>query len=580
MSRQGTGAPPAASRSAVAGLLGAAPGPVGDASSAAVDAGVDVAAAAQLTRAASTYERVLARAGEQLARGRLERAVAHGEAALIAATSHGGRLADGRVEALGLALAAVVPPRPVPRLERPVGAGRVPAGERVLHVATHLLPVGGHTRLLLNWIRNDPGADHRVVVTRQTLPLVPVDVRAQLAAAGVPVLALGDAAGHVERAARLRAAARAHADVVVLHVHQYDLDAVAALADDAAPPTVLVNHADHQFWVGSSVADVVACIRPWARALDDRRQVARSCIVPIPLALPDAGAADAAVRSAARRRLALPDDAVVLLTMGTPYKFRPTAAHDFFGTLGEVLRRHPRAHALVVGVRDDEIAYAGAERARMRGVGMQRDPAVFQRAADLFLESFPWGSLTALLESAALGTVPVPMYGPIAQLDISEDAALHGLVSAPPDRAAYLARVSALVEDVDGRAALGSEVARQIRHWHAGEGWAAARRAAVDAARSAGHAVRPIAPTAALHARPDLDRAVLDLAALAGTPADAVGGPLLDRGDDLLRLLWASVRAHETRPSSAHAACWGRQVAGRLLRRLPALHLRVASRAH
>ena len=86
----------------------------------------------------------------------------------------------------------------------------------------------------------------------------------------------------VERAVRLREIARS-ADVVVLHHFGCDVVPIAALAVNDVPAVSVVNHADHIFWLGSTIADVVVNQRPISAALGPRRRVRGQFLLPIPL---------------------------------------------------------------------------------------------------------------------------------------------------------------------------------------------------------------------------------------------------------------------------------------------------------
>ncbi len=77
--------------------------------------------------------------------------------------------------------------------------------------------------------------------------------------------------------------------MVVLHVHPFDVTRpiMAFSAWPDRPPTILMNHADHAFWLGVSCSDVVATIRPAAAALaTERRGVDPDRVVELPIPAP------------------------------------------------------------------------------------------------------------------------------------------------------------------------------------------------------------------------------------------------------------------------------------------------------
>src|SRR5262249_33075941 len=120
-------------------------------------------------------------------------------------------------------------------------------------------------------------------------------------------------------------------------------------------------------------------------------------------------------RETAKERLGISPDRVVLLTVGAAFKFayRQPAQDDlsFLELVRPVLDEHPEAVLLAVGPLA-EGDWAEAERetgGRVIAYGPVEDPAVQRCAADVFVQSFPVMSPTALLECGALG-VPAVAY--------------------------------------------------------------------------------------------------------------------------------------------------------------------------
>ena len=136
-----------------------------------------------------------------------------------------------------------------------------------MHLATGLTAIGGHTRMLTHWVRNDPANRHSLVLTRQFEP-VPEAVRDAIDAAGGEVTQLNLLAGTILTWAGELQKCMAEADVVVMHVHSMDVIPFLACAGMAAPPPVIfVNHSDHLFWLGVRAVDLVLSTRLSGNAL-------------------------------------------------------------------------------------------------------------------------------------------------------------------------------------------------------------------------------------------------------------------------------------------------------------------------
>ena len=74
------------------------------------------------------------------------------------------------------------------------------------------------------------------------------------------------------RAQWLRALASRDFDLVILHTAPNDPVSLAAFGVSDGPPVALGNHADHIFWLGASVSDVLFNLRPVGARLSENRR--------------------------------------------------------------------------------------------------------------------------------------------------------------------------------------------------------------------------------------------------------------------------------------------------------------------
>jgi hypothetical protein len=520
------------------------------------------AAKAFLRRCAAAYDALVAHVLRFEARGNDEQALRWLGIAATAAWQHPGRFADERLEAAALRIGERL--QPLGETERSSGPSSPPPEKprrRVLHVATVVYETGGHTRLIENWVHKDPDTVHSLILLDQQQHRVRSELTGRIAASGGEVLVLPSHRPLLERARRLRRAAQAGHDCVILHHHPNDPIPLAALATSDCPPVGLMNHADHAFWLGTSVADAVLNFRPFAARLSRERRGARaSLMLPLPMDLKPRSLD----RQQARTLLGIGAEEVMLLTMGSANKYRPTKAHDFFRTLAQVLNDNPKARLFAVGIGADDLRSFGATaHERMELLGPLQDPSLYQAAADLFVEGFPLNSYTALFETAAYGVCPVLMHAPTPQVDLSGEPALSGLVSAAKDEAGYLALLTVLINDPRRRARIGQEVARRAASISGADYGRAYLHPVYEELARIGH--RPAPPPAQPPAehQEDLDLAVFHrsqtkAAVLARGASDALAS--LTPGD-LLRLIAISIRIGDTRPNLAHAGAWLRLVA-------------------
>jgi len=508
-----------------------------------------------LLRADAAYQALRTAALEAASTGRDELALRRvREAARLACFAHTGRFADGTLEGIALRIgqgSSALSVRPVlSRRHRVSGDVR-----RVLHVVSRTLPTGGHTRLLLNWIANDMDSRHSVVVLEQGRTPIPVFIERAVEAGSGTLTRAPRSHSMLERAQGLRDLAMSQADTVILHTHQFDAVPIVAFAAEECPPVGFVNHADHMFWLGGSIADAVISIRRFGNELAQQRRFARHAhILPIPMA----PARPAIGRQAARASLAIGDDAIVLLTVGSRYKYTPDGRYDFFETMGKILMADPRAILLVVGLHrtdmsDHPVVAALAD--RIRFFGECPELAVFHGAADIYLDAFPYASFTAVLEAAAAGVCPVLMYDPVPQQYVADDPGFSGLVHAM-DEASYVANVQRLLDEKSLRHELAARAASAVTKYHRGVEWIARLSSIYAELDDIGHHPLQLPPAESQVERADVDRLEWDRVMRGELPLTALGLGGMDGPGDLAALAVQSVRRGETRARLPHVRAW------------------------
>jgi hypothetical protein len=355
-------------------------------------------------------------------------------------------------------------------------AASAPRGKRWLHVLSLTGAIGGHTALVRRWVARNPICElHSVVLTVQTAADIEPGLSAAVHQSGGTLYSLGGTSSLFQRAAALRRLASEQADVVVIHAHPWDVVPSIAFAVPGGPPVLLVNHADHAFWVGTAIADIVVDIRDSGLALSTSLRGPRgSAVLPVPLE--DHGPARRDRRAAAVRLgdPSLLARSIVLLTIGSPHKYRSAPNLDFAETIVRIVSAMPDCALIAVGPRSDDEPWprlTGITGSRVVAVGLDADLAPWHAAADLYLESFPIGSYTALLEIALAerAFVRKPLLAPASVLPIDRGAL--AAFEPPADADAYVAAAVALAVDPDRRAAQAQEARRAVLAEHCGDGW-------------------------------------------------------------------------------------------------------------
>jgi hypothetical protein len=296
----------------------------------------------------------------------------------------------------------------LPNASHHAGGRDASSRQGVLHVATELYQVGGHTRMIRNWIDGDSAVQSSLVVTGSHP--IPLEMDALVATTGGTFARLSGPP--LECAASLRAMAAKYA-LVVLGIHAYDVVACLAFGQGyEGPPVILVNHVDHLFWLAPSRTSLVASVRRSGHALTVASRgvpPGRCAVLPIPVAPPKLSFE----RDAKRAMLGLGSAAVLCLTMADSYKYRETAwRDDLFEALTSSLAKEPLLHLCAVGPTDadppwDRLKTLYPERVVV--LGRVPDPTSLLEAADLYLDSYPFPSVTSAVEAAFVGKPIITM---------------------------------------------------------------------------------------------------------------------------------------------------------------------------
>jgi hypothetical protein len=425
------------------------------------------------------FDQILARAEVHLAAGRIDAAATmYQVAAALAWHSPTGLFASQRLEHGLTNIAHAIPSPAAGGSAASSETPRAPAD--VLHVLTAASVVGGHTRLVRHWIESDTGRRHSIALTRQGSEAVPDWLLGAVRATGGHVHRIDRMAGTLTARATALATVFAAPDVVVLHTHPFDVVPSIAAAHmecvDRRPPTILLNHADHLFWVGLAASDLVVHLRRSGARLSGARRALtpdRSAILPVPLGSPTRDGA----RSTTRLELGYRAHDVVALTIASGYKYGPPDGPGLLTLLEEALEQMPELSVLAVGPGDRSDWLAAARRwgRRLRPLGVLPDVGTMYDAADIYVDSFPFSSLTSMLE-AGQRSLPLIALGDkhrVTEVLHFDDPATEAMPIRLGATSAFLSTLETLVNDAETRRARGAAIELALRSWHTGERWLA-----------------------------------------------------------------------------------------------------------
>jgi len=348
----------------------------------------------------------------------------------------------------------------------------------ILHVLTYARPIGGDTRFVWHWMQEDSISRHSVVITSQNdingIDIPDILKKSIVNSGGFCKVLSAPTSQPLEQARELRKLCQ-KMDIVVLHLFPYDIIPILALAADCnSIKTLYINHSDHTFWIGASVAHKVVHLRKQSSDFLKKQRRLRpdeSPVLPIPLGYSPANVSQAQ----AKKILGLEPDAIVLLTIASPFKYKSFGEIAFLDLVLPLIVQFPQVVLIAVGPE-----YTGAwkkasisTKGRVIPLGTQWDNDLLYSAADIYLDSIPFSSITSLLEAGIHG---IPLLGyRIAnpELDLLGAGApgLDNTMIIGNDSKSYKNMLARLISDEDFRQLSGHCVQNKILSLHTGKCW-------------------------------------------------------------------------------------------------------------
>jgi glycosyltransferase involved in cell wall biosynthesis len=348
---------------------------------------------------------------------------------------------------------------------------------KILHVSTNISSIGGISRLMGRWIKQDQERSHSVALTRQVAENIPQNLKDAVSESQGQIYLLNEQIGGIiTRAKRLRECA-ADADLVVLHTWEHDVVPTIAFAErEQSPPIIYVNNGDHWFWVGASICDILVNLRESGQVLSRQRrgiESQRNLVLPTILE----PISRQLSRLEAKQQIGLDPNSILLLSIARSVKYKTVGEVNFAEAHVTLLNKYPNAILIVIGAGDSGEDWSEAiakTQDRIRVLAETKHTATFYQAADIYVDSFPFVSITSLLEAGSYGVPLVSRY----PYD-SDNCGVLG--SDMPGLADNLIRVrdieeytqvlAELVEDETFRLSLGETTRSKIAADHWGENW-------------------------------------------------------------------------------------------------------------
>ncbi|MBR4126196.1 MAG: hypothetical protein IKR09_01295 [Alphaproteobacteria bacterium] len=311
----------------------------------------------------------------------------------------------------------------------------------VLHVASKIYILGGHSVVLDQWLNHHPDGQINSLALTWCMPeehVLKTSVEAVKKSGGELYFLANENKDPMQIALRLRQIASKY-EKIVLHIHMEDVIPLLAFGTpEFKRPVVFFNHSDHIFWLGASIADCVVSFREFAKELCITE---RGIISNQKRSLPvnaEKKIASEQEKAALRKSLSIPHDAKIVMTIARNVKFYPFNDLDYFDVAKQILEKTENVWFVVIGLSWNEATWSDIpeklkERIRLLGVISRTDLDKYMTLADVALDSLPFSS-TASFYELAFQNIPAFTLQTAMNHDDLNDAA--GISCATPEELA------------------------------------------------------------------------------------------------------------------------------------------------
>lgn len=263
---------------------------------------------------------------------------------------------------------------------------------KILHICSEVYEGGGHSKLLYNWILNQPQKSHSILSTRMHFDdLRNITDKYLNNKSEVELFNIKSNTKLEEVYNLVNIILNNDFEYIVLHIHPDEVVANIVLTQEIFNiPVIFVNHADHVFWLGVTSADYFLQIRSSNIEIDNYRRglpLERQMFVPIPIPYQ-------------KIKNDINCDNIYLLSTGTTYKYTPNENYNFLNEIFKVVDKHTNVIFNVVGIQKDN-PYAQKylhERIIYHGIISIEELKKIEEITDIYVEGFPMSSFTALLQ--------------------------------------------------------------------------------------------------------------------------------------------------------------------------------------
>ncbi|WP_373073755.1 hypothetical protein [Sulfurimonas sp.] len=289
----------------------------------------------------------------------------------------------------------------------------------ILHVMTEAYGTGGHTRLAELFIKNiSSNYKQDILLTRQGCELPSIFTNSNIL--DKKIILKDD---NIFDKSKILFEIASKYQYVILHTHKDDVLVNLTFGTKKFKrPVLFVNHADHAFWSGGSVADLVLELSTEGMEFSKSiRGIKNNRVINIPI---EEKKVDFSKKEA-RKKLSIDNDKKIILSIGTEYKYGSTEEEvkKFIDMAKNIVNNVDKCEFVLIGPSRQNKFWNEAyefSNGKINPIGMQSRESLelYIIASDLYIESFPFSSYSAYLEVLSLGLSALTLKNEIFSLDV------------------------------------------------------------------------------------------------------------------------------------------------------------------
>lgn len=262
-----------------------------------------------------------------------------------------------------------------------------------LHIMTKASVTGGHTRVVENFIKNRKKYDekHHVLLISQNNETKPEFCKELESKNELFDLSNFDV---LEKIKEIVLISNKY-DYIILHHHMYDVLPIIGLSQFKNKKNIYAyNHADHLYWVGSSILTGSFEMSTDGLNFSQSRRINNTILLPIPLEKKEK------VNTDLKEKLNISNYSKIALTIGSQDRFI-TDGYSYKNMLQEVISKNKDLYFIIVGKHTKEYWKELWNHPNIRFVGLipKEQLEEYYSIADIYVDSFPVGGGTATLDA-------------------------------------------------------------------------------------------------------------------------------------------------------------------------------------